>query len=105
MSHCVSHCAGFDVLTAMERVAVDGDDRPEQEIKITGASVFVNPYKEMEEEERKKAEAERKQASCITALWHHAVLSGCPALHHASHVILQGIICVFGLVLEFNAMQ
>lgn len=53
------------MLTAMERVPVDGDDRPEQEIKITGASVFVNPYKEMEEEERKKAEAERKQASCI----------------------------------------
>jgi len=51
------------VLTAMERVPVDGDDRPEQEIKITGASVFVNPYKEMEEEERKKAEAEQKQVS------------------------------------------
>ncbi len=65
------NAAGFDVLTAMERVSVDGDDRPEQEIKITGASVFVNPYKEMEEEERKKAEAERKQASCIKALWHH----------------------------------
>ncbi|DBA73330.1 hypothetical protein WJX77_001957 [Trebouxia sp. C0004] len=53
---------GFDVLTAMERVSVDGDDRPEQEIKITGASVFVNPYKDMEEEERKKAEAERIKA-------------------------------------------
>ena len=47
----------------MERVPVDGDDRPEQDIKITGASVFVNPYEELEEEERKKAEAERKQAS------------------------------------------
>lgn len=57
------------MLTAMERVSVNGDDRPEQEIKITGASVFVNPYKEMEEEERKKAEAERKQASCISALY------------------------------------
>ena len=53
----------------MERVPVDGDDRPEQEIKITGASVFVNPYKDMEEEERKKAEAERKQASCIVLPW------------------------------------
>ena len=45
----------------MERVPVNGDDRPEQEIKITGASVFVNPYKDMEEEERQKADAERKQ--------------------------------------------
>ena len=45
----------------MERVPVDTDDRPEQEIKITGAQVFVNPYKEMEEEERKKADAERRK--------------------------------------------
>ena len=60
--------AGFDVLTAMEKVPVDGDDRPQQEIKITGASVFVNPYKEMEAEEQKRAEAERKQASHAAAL-------------------------------------
>ena len=58
------------MLTAMERVPVDSDDRPEQEIKITGASVFVNPYKEMEEEERKKAEAERKQARHALAMLH-----------------------------------
>lgn len=45
----------------MERVPVDADDRPEQEIKITGAEVFVNPYKEMEEEEQKKADAERRK--------------------------------------------
>lgn len=66
-------CTGFDVLTAMERVPVNGDDRPEQEIKITGASVFVNPYKEMEEEERKKAEAERKQARHALAMLHCAM--------------------------------
>ena len=42
---------------------MDADDRPEQEIKITGASVFVNPYKEMEEEEQRQAEAERRKAS------------------------------------------
>ena len=58
-------CAGFDVLTAMERVPVDGDDRPEREIKITGGSVFVDPYKDMEEEERQKADAERKQAGSM----------------------------------------
>ncbi len=81
------NAAGFDVLTAMERVSVDGDDRPEQEIKITGASVFVNPYKEMEEEERKKAEAERKQASCITALNASLLFfSHCTVLHCASQV-------------------
>ena len=53
--------AGFEVLTAMERIPVDADDRPEQEIKITGASVFVNPYKDMEEEERQRADAERRK--------------------------------------------
>lgn len=47
---------------------MDGDDRPESEIKITGASVFVNPYKDMEEEERLKADAERKQVGSL--IWH-----------------------------------
>lgn len=69
--------AGFDVLTAMERIPVDADDRPEQEIKITGASVFVNPYKDMEEEERQTAEAERKQVRllCLHTLIHACSLT------------------------------
>ena len=58
--------AGFDVLTAMERVPVNTDDRPEQEVKITGAEVFVNPYKEMEEEEQKKVDAERRKVWMCT---------------------------------------
>ena len=47
---------GFEVLSAMERVATDEEDRPVQQIKITGVTVFVNPYVEMieEEEERKR---------------------------------------------------
>jgi len=50
---------GFEVLTAMEKVPTDDDDRPVQEVKITGATVFVNPYKEEEEAERKAAEEAR----------------------------------------------
>lgn len=80
----------------MERVSVDGDDRPEQEVKITGASVFVNPYKEMEEEERKKAEAERKQASCIRAVYaslsffsHYAVLHCASQVLHTARGIMR----------------
>ncbi len=46
-------------MTAMEKVPTDGDDRPKQEIKITGATVFVNPYKDEEEAERKAAEEAR----------------------------------------------
>lgn len=34
-----------------------------KEIRITGATVFVNPYKELLEEEAKKEEAKRKAVS------------------------------------------
>lgn len=54
---------GLEVLSAMEKVPVDDDDRPLEEIKILRVSVFVNPYAEMEEEERKAAaEAAAKPA-------------------------------------------
>ena len=43
----------------MEKVATDDDDRPIQEVKFVKATVFVNPYKEMEEAEKKQAEEER----------------------------------------------
>uniref|UniRef100_A0A1D2A8I5 Peptidylprolyl isomerase n=1 Tax=Auxenochlorella protothecoides TaxID=3075 RepID=A0A1D2A8I5_AUXPR len=48
---------GFETLTLMEKVPVDDEDRPLQPITITGASVFVNPYKELLEEEAKAAAA------------------------------------------------
>ena len=43
----------------MEKVPTDEDDRPKKDIKITGATVFVNPYKDEEEAERKAAEEAR----------------------------------------------
>ncbi len=101
------YAAGFDVLTAMERVSVDGDDRPEQEINITGASVFVNPYKEMEEEERKKAEAERIKASCIGALYASCCsfnVALCGIVPH-NGCILQGTLHFCRLMLKLNALQ
>jgi peptidyl-prolyl cis-trans isomerase-like 2 len=59
---------GFDILTAMEKVPTTGDsgdeDRPVSEIEIVGASVFVNPYKELldkEEEETKGNEEEERR--------------------------------------------
>ncbi|XP_068654233.1 peptidyl-prolyl cis-trans isomerase CYP65-like [Aristolochia californica] len=45
---------GMTTLAATEKVPVDDDDRPLEEIKITNVSVFVNPYTEMDEEEEKK---------------------------------------------------
>ncbi|KAH7307443.1 hypothetical protein KP509_22G058800 [Ceratopteris richardii] len=42
---------GMDVLSVMDKVPVDDDDRPLQEIKIIQVSVFVNPYTEPDEEE------------------------------------------------------
>lgn len=47
---------GFEVLTAMEKVPVGDEDRPTEPISINGATVFVNPFKDEEEEERKAAE-------------------------------------------------
>ncbi len=52
----------------MEKVATDEDDRPKQEIKITGATVFVNPYKDEEEAERKAAEEARLKVSAKQTL-------------------------------------
>ncbi|KAG6666064.1 peptidyl-prolyl cis-trans isomerase CYP65 [Carya illinoinensis] len=46
---------GLTTLAAMEKVPVDDDDRPLEEIKITSVTVFVNPYNEPEEEEEEKA--------------------------------------------------
>eukprot|EP00884_Botryococcus_braunii_P021935 jgi/Botrbrau1/8425/Bobra.0237s0045.1 len=50
---------GFETLTAMEKAETDSEDRPLTEIRVTGATVFVNPYKEEMEAEQKKAEEER----------------------------------------------
>eukprot|EP00850_Spirogloea_muscicola_P017473 SM000150S01732 [mRNA] locus=s150:222290:225887:- [translate_table: standard] len=52
---------GLDVLSDLERVSVDADDRPLKEIKILKVSIFTNPYTEVDEEE-KKAEAEAQAA-------------------------------------------
>ena len=66
--HCIMH-TGLETLTAMERVPTDADDRPKTDIRITGATVFVNPYKDEEEAERKVAEAERLKV-CKPAFIH-----------------------------------
>ena len=36
-----------------------------QDIGITGCTLFVNPYKEMEEEEKRKAEAAKKKVTAM----------------------------------------
>ncbi|CAL9148590.1 unnamed protein product [Musa hybrid cultivar] len=52
---------GLSTLAAMEKVPVDDDDRPLEEIKITSVTIFVNPYSEPDEEEEKQQE-EKKAA-------------------------------------------
>ncbi|KAL5819792.1 hypothetical protein ACOSQ4_023634 [Xanthoceras sorbifolium] len=51
---------GLTTLATMEKVPVDDDDRPLEEIKITGVTAFVNPYTEPDEEEEEKAKEEKK---------------------------------------------
>ncbi|KAJ3673958.1 hypothetical protein LUZ60_005950 [Juncus effusus] len=55
---------GMNTIANMEKVRTDDDDRPLEEIKITGVTVFVNPYTEPDEEEEKiKAEEEKKKSA------------------------------------------
>ncbi|XP_072979878.1 peptidyl-prolyl cis-trans isomerase CYP65 [Typha angustifolia] len=53
---------GLTTLAAMEKVPVDDDDRPLEEIKIIKITIFVNPYTEPDEEEEKAVE-EKKAAA------------------------------------------
>ncbi|XP_027075149.1 peptidyl-prolyl cis-trans isomerase CYP65 isoform X2 [Coffea arabica] len=46
---------GLTTLSAMEKVPVDDDDRPLEEIKITEVEIYVNPYAESDEEDEKKS--------------------------------------------------
>lgn len=50
---------GVEVLTAMEKVRTDEEDHPQEEIKIAASSVFVDPFKEAEEELLAEEEKER----------------------------------------------
>ncbi|KAG6604128.1 Peptidyl-prolyl cis-trans isomerase CYP65, partial [Cucurbita argyrosperma subsp. sororia] len=50
---------GLTALAAMEKVPVDDNDRPLEEIKITSVTVFVNPYSEPDEEEEEKQKDEK----------------------------------------------
>ncbi|KAL1809996.1 hypothetical protein DCAR_0729648 [Daucus carota subsp. sativus] len=52
---------GLTTLSTMEKVPVDDDDRPLEEIKINSVTVFVNPYAELDEEEEKKAIEEKEK--------------------------------------------
>ncbi|KAD7117775.1 hypothetical protein R6Q59_005693 [Mikania micrantha] len=49
---------GLTTLSVMEKVPVDDDDRPLEEIKITSVSIFVNPYSEPDEEEEEEKKNE-----------------------------------------------
>lgn len=52
---------GMEVLSRMEQVETDKKDRPLEDIYVTGATVFVNPYLK-EAEEEAAAEAAAKEA-------------------------------------------
>ncbi|KAJ7533954.1 hypothetical protein O6H91_13G072700 [Diphasiastrum complanatum] len=58
---------GLETLSVMEKVPVDDDDRPLEEIKILQISVFVNPYTEPDEEEEKQKDKEERDALNVDA--------------------------------------
>ncbi|GMP27730.1 hypothetical protein CsSME_00003592 [Camellia sinensis var. sinensis] len=45
---------GMTTLSAMEKVPVDDNDRPLEDVKITSVTVFVNPYTEPDEEDEQE---------------------------------------------------
>ncbi|GFP90289.1 peptidyl-prolyl cis-trans isomerase cyp65 [Phtheirospermum japonicum] len=51
---------GLTTLSAMEKVPVDDDDRPLEEIKIISIDVFVNPYAESDGEEEERTNEDNK---------------------------------------------
>lgn len=85
--------AGLEVLTAMERVPTDDDDRPDAEIKITGVTVFVNPFKEMEEAEKKQAEEEKQKVGFLTGLTSQARLLPGPGSRGGLDTGLSAALC------------
>lgn len=55
---------GLETLSALERVETDEKDRPKEVIKLIKATVFVNPFEEVDavlQKEREKKEEEEKQ--------------------------------------------
>ncbi|KAJ4962604.1 hypothetical protein NE237_022543 [Protea cynaroides] len=50
---------GLTTLAGMEKVPVDDNDRPLEEIKITSVTVFVNPYTEPDEEEQEERDGKK----------------------------------------------
>lgn len=53
---------GMDTLSAMEKVETDDKDKPKEEIKILKASVFVDPYEEIDEQLAKERTEEEEKA-------------------------------------------
>ncbi|GAV83516.1 Pro_isomerase domain-containing protein/Rtf2 domain-containing protein [Cephalotus follicularis] len=51
---------GLTALAAMEKVPVDDDDRPLEEIKVNSVTIFVNPYTEPDEEEEEEKTKDEK---------------------------------------------
>lgn len=49
---------GLDILSVIEAVETDGKDKPQEEIKILGTTVFVNPFQEIDEELNKERQEE-----------------------------------------------
>lgn len=67
-------------MTAMEKVTVGDEDRPNEPISITGATVFVNPFKDEEEEERMAAQ---KVNNCPEWDFHTSPCSAYGSVHPA----------------------
>lgn len=68
---------GLETLSVMDKIPVDDDDRPLEEIKILQVSVFVNPYMEPDEEEGQEKQMEDVDEDReIVGTWYSNPISG-----------------------------
>lgn len=52
----------MEILSVMEQMETDEEDRPKQDVTFISATVFVNPFREMAAEEQRKIDEDRLKA-------------------------------------------
>lgn len=81
----------------MEKMETDDDDRPLQPITILKATIFVNPYKEMEDAEKKQEEEKRLEVRAAIAL--NGNLSFISRTHLAKFLQIHLLFCAMSSIL------
>ena len=72
---------GMDTLTAIERIETDSKDKPTSAIKILKATVFLDPYEELDKEEELRLSANEQESAQAAAASTAKVAEAKPKVH------------------------